>query len=90
MSSDERVIKSYVWHKQKCYFVSTIERDSSAMSCQHRYNETIVWEYYWENGERLDYVHQDEDCKHSIKTHLSICERIFKEGPFWKELKNDE
>ncbi len=28
--ADEPKLKSYVWHDEKCYFVSTIERDSSA------------------------------------------------------------
>jgi len=73
------VIQSYVWNNIR-YFVSTIERDSSAMEGPDRYNETIAWEWP-KNGEaphvRGRMVLQDEDCRGSIQTHLRVCEKIF-------------
>ena len=56
---DNRIIKTYVWHGDKCFFVSTIERESSAMEGPRRYNETIVWKCEWEKGER-EMLHQYE------------------------------
>ncbi|MES2530460.1 MAG: hypothetical protein V4636_05455 [Pseudomonadota bacterium] len=49
--SDSRDIKTYVWHGEQCYFVSTITRDSSC-EAGHRFSETIVWEYDWATGKR--------------------------------------
>jgi hypothetical protein len=76
----DKIIQSYVFHNDKRYFVSTIERDSSAIEYPHRYNETIVWE--WEEGkkERGELLIQDEDIKGSIKKHLEICSEIYKQG----------
>ena len=78
--NDDRIIKTYVWHGDKCFFVSTIERESSAMLWPRRYNETIVWSYDWKTAERGEMLHQDEDSKGSIRTHLRIVERIYKHG----------
>ena len=60
--SDDRVIKSYVWHGEKCFFVSTIERGrSAAMAYGARYNETLVWEYDWAKQEREGLLYQEEE-----------------------------
>lgn len=85
MIPDARVIKSYVWHKGKCFFVSTIERDSSALFYNHRYNETLVWKYDWENRERGELVGQGEGLKGTIQNHLKICERIYFTGKVEEE-----
>lgn len=78
---DERVIKSYVWHGDKCFFVSTIERDSSApIIPAPRYNETIVWEYFWTQKKQGKIIGQESDRKGSISTHQTICYAIFTFG----------
>lgn len=82
MTADDRVMKSYVWHDGKCFFVSTIERDSSAMEGPRRFNETIVWDYDWDTKERGLIVHQDEGSVGSIRTHLQVCERFFIQGAY--------
>lgn len=74
------VIKTYIWHDGKCYFVSTIERDSSAMLGPRRYNETIVWEL-GERNERGPILFQDEDNKVSIAVHQKLVDNIYKRGP---------
>jgi len=78
--TNDRIIKSYVWYGEKCFFVSTIERDSSCVVAPSRYNETIVWEYNWATNERGNIVHQDDGPKGSIKTHLRVCEAFHKYG----------
>ena len=77
---NNKIIQSYVWHNDKRYFVSTIERDSSAIAYPERYNETIVWE--WPEGEnhRGEMLIQDEDIKGSIKKHQAICLEIYQKG----------
>ena len=76
----DKVIQSYVWHEKECFFVSTIERDSSAMLAPGRYNETIVWEYDYDARKRGELVFQDEDSKGRIVKHLILCENIVKIG----------
>ena len=76
--NDNSVAKTYISHNGKWFFVSTIERDSSAMEGPRRYNETIVWEY--ENDTRGEMLFQDGDSKGSIRTHQKIVDRLFKTG----------
>ena len=78
--SDERIIKSYVWHENKCFFVSTIERDSSAMLGPRRYNETLVWEYDWAKHERGEQIGQAEAPRGCIGVHQRIVTEIFERG----------
>ncbi len=55
--NDKRLLKTYVWHGDDCFFVSTIERDSSAaVDPPPRFNETIAWEYDWDMKELGDQV----------------------------------
>lgn len=80
--SESRVIKSYVWHKfndtERCFFVSTIERDSSSPYAEGtRYNETLVWAYDWTKAERGEEILlQEEDSRGSIRKHNFVCEQI--------------
>jgi hypothetical protein len=75
------VMKSYVWHEGRCFFVSTIERDSSAAIIPPpRYNETIVWEYDWDKREMGAMIHQEEDTTGSIYLHVRICQRLHDTG----------
>lgn len=80
MAADERVIKSYIWHEDKCFFVSTIERDSSATEAPGRFCETIVWDYDWTTGKRGAIVYQTEDGAGCINAHILVCQRVFKWG----------
>lgn len=75
-----RVIKSYVWYEDKCFFVSTIERDSSSALGPDRFNETLVWAYDWDRHDRSELLHQDGAMKGSIAQHLMICTRIHDTG----------
>jgi hypothetical protein len=74
-----RIIQTYVTHKGKEYFISTINRESSSMY-GGIYAETLVWEWDRETRERGDLVGQDEGSRDSIRAHLQMVERIFKTG----------
>lgn len=78
--SDNEVIKTYVWHEGVCFFVSTIERDSSSPE-GGRFNETMVWEYDFERKERSPLISwQDWAFKGSIATHQRVVEKLFDSG----------
>jgi hypothetical protein len=63
----DKVMQSYVWHDGKCFFVSTIDRQSSAALSQGgTYAETLVWDYDYEKRERGALVGQGEGATGSI------------------------
>ena len=47
------VWKSYIFFRDKCFFVSTIERDYDTYAGRSRGQETLVWAYDWEKRERV-------------------------------------
>lgn len=73
------IIQSYVTHKGKTFFVSTINRESSSM-LGGTYAETLVWELDEKTGERKQLVGQDEGATDSIFAHQRMCERIYETG----------
>ena len=80
MESDTRIIKSYVWHKDKCFYVSTIDRDSSAMLGPRRFAETIVWEYTWDGAELGEMISMHSGSEGTIFTHLQVCQFLHDTG----------
>lgn len=66
---DERVWKSYVWHNDKCFFVSTINRTYSTCCGSSRGLETIVWEYDYEKHERGKLIYQTGN----LPRHEDLC-----------------
>ena len=72
------VWKSYVWHKDKCFFVSTIERTFDTYEGSTRGLETLVWAYDWEARERGKLLHQAG----GICDHKEICHCLIAEGLF--------
>ena len=68
--------KSYVWHGEKCFFVSTIERTYDTCAGTTRGYETLVWEYNWETRERGNLIHQGG----SVADHQTICRCVIAEG----------
>lgn len=73
-----KLIQSYIWHDDKCFFVSTINRESSAMyAAGSRYAETMVWECDVITHERKDtFIGQDEALEDDITMHLKVCLRL--------------
>jgi hypothetical protein len=72
------VWKSFVWHKEKCFFVSTIERTFDTYEGSIRGEETLVWEYDWEKSVRGKLLHQAG----GIIDHKQICHCLIAEGLF--------
>lgn len=77
-SSD--IIKSYVSHCDRHFFVSTIDRASSAYDGPARYNETIVWEWNYRTRERGELLWQAGDSSGSLHEHFRICEAYHRTG----------
>ena len=79
------IIKSYVYHGDRCFFVSTILRESSAQDGPQEYLETIVFDWYPDPyhiyggrcGEQL-YVRTAPS--QYIGQHLQVCEELFYKG----------
>jgi len=77
----DKIMQSYVWHEEKCFFVSTINRESSAaLAYEHIYAETMVWDYDYDKRERGSLVWQGEDIKGGISTHLLACKNLHEFG----------
>ncbi len=73
------IMQSYVYHGDKAFFVSTINRQSSSME-PHTYAETMVWEWHPATRERGAFVGQGEGSTDSIHTHQSMCYKLFNNG----------
>jgi hypothetical protein len=74
-----RVIQSYLYHDGKCFFVSTINRESSSMK-GGTYAETMVWDCEPDTHVRGLCLWQGEAMTGSIRTHLAVCQRIADTG----------
>lgn len=79
---NEPLAQSHIFYGDKCFFVSTINRQSSsALGGNHIYSETLVWNWDVKKRERQGYIlHQAEGAKNSIKVHQSICQYLFEHG----------
>jgi hypothetical protein len=79
--NDKEVIKTYIWHGEKCFFVSTIERDSSVpIVPAPRFNETIVWAYDWKTNVRGPMLIMLGDAVGSLTTHQHAVDQLYKFG----------
>lgn len=75
--------KTVAKHGDKCAFVSTINRQSSAMfSYGGTYAETIVWEYDETTKTRGKVLFQDEACTDSLHAHEAAVARFEQYGTF--------
>jgi hypothetical protein len=76
------IIKSYVSYNfgEKCFYVSTIERESSAELGPRRYNETIVWEWSYGTRERGAMLHTTGAPMGSLHEHFRICQAYHETG----------
>jgi len=74
------IIKTYIKHGEDWFFVSTINRESSAaMIPSPWYAETIVWSTNVA-GERRELLWQGDAYKGSIKTHQRVVEALHAKG----------
>lgn len=77
MKTSEPIIGSYVFHGDKAWNVSTINRESSAaLGAGIMYWETLVWEWDADKKVRGKLVHQDE----GWDAHFAICKSLIDSG----------
>ena len=82
------LVQSQVFFKDKEFFVSTINRDSSAVeSYGGSYAETIVWEAPLSPSEQPRIVAQGESCRDSVKTHCKFVSDLLEFGRISEEIK---
>lgn len=74
------IASTYVWHGGKCYLVSTINRQSSAMD-GGVYAETMVFEFDTEARKSGAIVGQMEGPQDSISAHLRAVDVVHSHGP---------
>jgi hypothetical protein len=83
---NKSLITSYVLHNGKCFFVSTINRESSAMEAHGMtYAETMAWELDLETKKNGNIVAQDEAATDSLRGHFRVCEKLFVTGKFYED-----
>jgi len=70
---------TYVWHGDKAYCASTINRESSALE-GGTYAETIVWTWDDKTRARGDMAWMGSCATGSIYTHQAVVERLFATG----------
>lgn len=81
LPSDTRLAKSYIWYGKQCFFVSTIDRESSAaLAYGARYAETMIWIFDWDKNERGELIHQGEDSEGCIDLHMAVCSQLHRHG----------
>ena len=73
---NEKVWQSYVWHEDKCFFVSTIERDYDTGQGRIRGEETMVWEYDHKNRKRGEWIWQGG----GVVDHKNVCHALVADG----------
>lgn len=82
MTENKALIQSVVFvdgKQNECFYVSTIDRDSSAMY-GGRYAETLVWEFDFNTKVRGKLVGQEDDREGSLNGHFRMCTRILETG----------
>lgn len=72
------VIRSYIHAHGRVWFVSTIERDSSAIYNPSRYHETCVW--VMEGDARGDMIGTFGSDRGNLLMHFKVCENLYKNG----------
>ena len=78
---NKTLIQSYVPHGDKWFFVSTINRESSAaLAYGNTYAETMVWEFDFVTKERGRLVWQDGAGTDSLSGHFKACKRLYETG----------
>ena len=79
--TNKTLAQTLVWYRDKGFFVSTINRKSSAWLAYGRiYSETLVWEWDSVAKKRGDMIGQDEDCEDSLFAHQRMVQRLFDTG----------
>ena len=76
---DKKLMKTFVFYEDKCFFVSTNNRESSSMY-GGIYAETFVFEFDWNTNTKGVWLDQGEAGEGSLRTHNMFCENLYKYG----------
>jgi len=77
---NEKLVQTYVKHEDQWFFVSTINRESSASeSPGFEYAETIAWKIAHDNT-RQEMLDIRTDMRNHIQTHLNYIHSLFEFG----------
>ena len=88
---NKNVIKTYVFHKDRCFFVSTINRECSSMAGYGSvYSETLVFDYDWSKKETSGILYQASGCRDAINVHQHVVEMFHKHGDMPPEVMDNE
>lgn len=80
MIGGKRLMQSYVFRDEGSFFVSTINRQSSAAAAPDLvYAETIAWRLN-DDGSRGEQVAMASDGRDSLSKHFEVCARLFLAG----------
>lgn len=74
-----KLIQTYVFHKDRKFFISTINRLSSAAD-GGRYAETMVWDITEGASNKGELIGQTDGGWNCISTHLKVCADIYNNG----------
>ena len=81
MADASTVIQSYVHRDGAAWFVSTIDRESSAaLAPDAHYHETLVWTWDPTTRERGALIHMGADVRGSLREHHAICTCLYETG----------
>ena len=81
--SDHRVMKSYVWFDNQCFYVSTVNLAAPADgkgSPAGLFSETMVWRCNFDTHEVGECIYTGADDAGSIDLHLSVCDLLNRFG----------
>lgn len=86
MKMSHQICRSFVYHGDECFFVSTINREcSSPESYGGTYAETMVWTYNDEVGSRSELLYMGSSSTDSLHTHFKVCQLLVETGKPEKE-----
>ena len=78
---NKTLAQTLVWHGNKGFFVSTINKKTSAMLSYGRiYSETLVWEWDSIAKKRGDLIGQDTHGEDCLYAHFNMVQRLFDTG----------
>lgn len=79
---DRRLVQTYIRHRDKLFFVSTINRESSAQLMPGDYAETMAWEIDKDDLTRRSTLAHEGDVQDSIDKHFEIVSALYEKGEY--------
>lgn len=78
----DKQLQTHVWHKDKCFFVSTAGRQSSAAVIPAPwYSETIAWKTFMDGTARGKIVAQAAEGP-ALDQHMDVVKQLLETGEY--------